>query len=130
MDCERKFVLVVNMRAELFLTAMSSTTNLTMFRVFPTFDLLSLIGFRSFLVLIFAFQAALCASPDSESGFVAGHVVDQVVNPMAAANAPPPNRISFHGAHRKLRSLLFPFLSQQSQTFRQVSGGTLIFMSV
>jgi hypothetical protein len=43
-----------------------------------TFDPLSLIGFRSLLVLIFAFQAAVRGSPDSESGFVTSQVVDQV----------------------------------------------------
>src|SRR5712671_6749804 len=36
--------------------------------VFVTFDLSWLIGFRSFLVLIFAFQAA--GSPTSDGGFV------------------------------------------------------------
>src|ERR1035437_612906 len=46
--------------------------------IFLMFDLPLLISFRSFLVLIFAFQAAVRGSPDSESGFVMGQVVDQV----------------------------------------------------
>lgn len=53
--------------------------------VFLTFDPSELICFRSFLVLIFAFQAAVRGSPDSESGFVAGQVVNQIDQPDARA---------------------------------------------
>ncbi len=61
-------------------------------------------GCRSFLVLICAFQACLCGarrqaavrgSPDSESGFVAGQVVNQVDQPDGRRGAPSPSRGRF-----------------------------------
>jgi hypothetical protein len=58
---------------------------------FLTFAPLWLIGFWSFRVLIFAFQAAVRGSPDSESGFVTGQIVNQVDQTNGRRVASPPN---------------------------------------
>ena len=68
-------------------------------------------GFGSVLVLSFAFQAAIRGSPDSESGFVAGQVVDQVDQANRRRVAPPPNVAqveSFHGLTHEAKDGLDP----------------------